>query len=136
MKNLLKTMETLGILFSHLIFLLLFVNKLYRGLEKQITELKEAVVLPFTHKDLFKEIGIKPPKGSKINIQFSKQTTNYSYSHLINYFFIGVILYGPPGTGKTLMARACAAQTKSTFLKLAGPQLVQVCILFLNLFHQ
>ena len=38
----------------------------------------------------------------------------------------GVLLYGPPGTGKTLMARACAAQTKSTFLKLAGPQLVQV----------
>ena len=32
------------------------------------------------------------------------------------------------GTGKTLMARACAAQTKSTFLKLAGPQLVQMFI--------
>ncbi|GBO41033.1 26S proteasome regulatory subunit 6A, partial [Araneus ventricosus] len=39
-----------------------------------------------------------------------------------------VLLYGPPGTGKTLMARACAAQTKSTFLKLAGPQLVQMFI--------
>ena len=26
------------------------------------------------------------------------------------------------------MARACAAQTKSTFLKLAGPQLVQMFI--------
>ena len=37
-------------------------------------------------------------------------------------------MYGPPGTGKTLMARACAAQTKSTFLKLAGPQLVQMFI--------
>ena len=48
----------------------------------------------------FVNIGIQPPKG--------------------------VLLYGPPGTGKTLMARACAAQTKSTFLKLAGPQLVQV----------
>merc|ERR1712137_156476 len=72
------------------------------GLEKQITELKEAVVLPLTHKDLFEEIGIKAPKG--------------------------VLLYGPPGTGKTLLARACAAQTKSTFLKLAGPQLVQMFI--------
>lgn len=40
----------------------------------------------------------------------------------------GVLLYGPPGTGKTLLARACAAQTKSTFLKLAGPQLVQMFI--------
>ena len=44
------------------------------------------------------------------------------------FFFQGVLLYGPPGTGKTLMARACAAQTKSTFLKLAGPQLVQMFI--------
>ena len=44
------------------------------------------------------------------------------------YLFTGVLLYGPPGTGKTLLARACAAQTKSTFLKLAGPQLVQMFI--------
>ena len=43
-------------------------------------------------------------------------------------YISGVLLYGPPGTGKTLLARACAAQTKSTFLKLAGPQLVQMFI--------
>ncbi|CAO1435280.1 unnamed protein product, partial [Diamesa serratosioi] len=35
---------------------------------------------------------------------------------------------GPPGTGKTLLARASAARTKSTFLKLAGPQLIQMFI--------
>tara|TARA_B100000674_G_C37858498_1_gene923579 strand:+ start:73 stop:1197 length:1125 start_codon:yes stop_codon:yes gene_type:complete len=72
------------------------------GLDKQIQELIEAVVLPTTHKERFENLGIKPPKG--------------------------VLLYGPPGTGKTLIARACAAQTKATFLKLAGPQLVQMFI--------
>ncbi|KAL5247289.1 hypothetical protein ACHWQZ_G019231 [Mnemiopsis leidyi] len=72
------------------------------GLDKQIQELIEAVVLPMTHKERFENLGIAPPKG--------------------------VLLFGPPGTGKTLLARACAAQTKSTFLKLAGPQLVQMFI--------
>ncbi|KFG28837.1 26S protease regulatory subunit 6A-like protein, partial [Toxoplasma gondii GAB2-2007-GAL-DOM2] len=54
------------------------------GLDKQIQELIEAVVLPMTHKERFEKIGIRPPKG--------------------------VLMYGPPGTGKTLLARACAAQ--------------------------
>jgi len=72
------------------------------GCDKQIQELIEAVVLPMTHKDMFDTIGIRPPKG--------------------------VLLHGPPGTGKTLLARACANQTNAIFLKLAGPQLVQMFI--------
>ena len=72
------------------------------GLEKQIQELVEAIVLPMTHKERFQTLGIRPPKG--------------------------VLLYGPPGTGKTLIARACAAQTNACFLKLAGPLLVQMFI--------
>jgi len=72
------------------------------GLEKQMQEMIEAIVLPMTHKERFDAIGIKPPKGC--------------------------LMYGPPGTGKTLMARACAAQTNACFLKLAGPQLVQMFI--------
>ncbi|KAH8825233.1 P-loop containing nucleoside triphosphate hydrolase protein [Flagelloscypha sp. PMI_526] len=72
------------------------------GLEKQIEELVEAIVLPMEQADRFKTLGIKPPKGC--------------------------LMYGPPGTGKTLLARACAAQTKACYLKLAGPSLVQMFI--------
>ncbi|KIV97646.1 26S protease regulatory subunit 6A [Exophiala mesophila] len=72
------------------------------GLDKQIDELVEAVVWPMKEAERFKKIGIKAPKGA--------------------------LMYGPPGTGKTLLARACAAQTNATFLKLAGPQLVQMFI--------
>jgi 26S proteasome regulatory subunit T5 len=72
------------------------------GCDKQINELIEAVVLPMTHAEMFTSIGVRPPKG--------------------------VLLHGPPGTGKTLLARACAKQTDAIFLKLAGPQLVQMFI--------
>eukprot|EP00961_Rhodomonas_salina_P101920 1371079-Rhodomonas_salina.1 len=72
------------------------------GLDVQIQELIEAVVLPITQSQTFIKLGIQPPKG--------------------------VLLHGPPGMGKTLLARACASQTNATFLKLAGPQLVQMYI--------
>jgi len=72
------------------------------GLEKQIEELVEAIVLPMQQEQKFKNLGIKPPKGA--------------------------LMYGPPGTGKTLLARACAAQTNACYLKLAGPSLVQMFI--------
>jgi len=72
------------------------------GLSKQIQELKEAIVNPIVHAELFTKIGIKPPKG--------------------------VLMYGPPGTGKTLLARACAAKTNACFLKIAATQLVQMFI--------
>ena len=42
------------------------------GLDKQIEELVEAVVLPITHKDRFEKIGIKPPKGNFIYLFYSK----------------------------------------------------------------
>lgn len=70
------------------------------GLDKQIKEIVEAVILPIKEKDRFLKIGIQPPKG--------------------------VLLYGSPGTGKTMIARACAADTNACFLRLAGPQLVQM----------
>ncbi|KJR88619.1 26S proteasome regulatory subunit T5 [Sporothrix schenckii 1099-18] len=76
------------------------------GLDKQIEELVEAIVWPMKEAERFKKIGIKAPKVG----------------------IAGALMYGPPGTGKTLLARACAAQTDATFLKLAGPQLVQMFI--------
>ena len=68
---------------------------IYDQAAMSLEELIEAIVLPMTHKERFQNIGIRPPKG--------------------------LLMYGPPGTGKTLLARACAAQTNATFLKLAGP---------------
>jgi len=69
------------------------------GLDKQIQELIEAVVLPMTHKEKFENIGIKPPKG--------------------------VLLYGPPGTGKTLIAKELAKCLNSVKPKVInGPELL------------
>ena len=72
------------------------------GLDKQIEELAKSIVLSLHQAEKFKTLGIKPPKG--------------------------VLMHGPPGTGKTLMGRACSAQTKACFLKLAAPSLVQMFI--------
>ena len=69
------------------------------GLSDQIREIKEVVELPLKKPELFKKIGINPPKG--------------------------VLLYGEPGTGKTLLAKAVAASTNSTFIQVVGSELVQ-----------
>ncbi len=69
------------------------------GLEDQIVEVKETVELPLTKPELFKEIGIDPPKG--------------------------ILLYGPPGTGKTLLAKAVAKQTNATFIKIVASEFVK-----------
>ncbi len=69
------------------------------GLEDQIAEIRETVELPLLHPELFEKVGIEPPKG--------------------------VLLCGPPGTGKTLLARAVAHETKATFIRVIGSELVQ-----------
>lgn len=68
------------------------------GLNEQIRELREVIELPLTNPELFKRVGIKPPKG--------------------------VLLYGPPGTGKTLLARALACSMSATFLKVVASAIV------------
>ncbi|TFG27541.1 MAG: AAA family ATPase [Promethearchaeota archaeon] len=69
------------------------------GLEEQMQEVRETVELPLKKPELFKKIGIEPPKG--------------------------VLLYGPPGTGKTLLAKAVAHETEATFIRIIGSELVQ-----------
>ncbi len=69
------------------------------GLETQKRDIMEVIELPLKRPDLFKEVGITPPKG--------------------------ILLHGPPGTGKTLLAKAVAASTHSTFIQVVGSELVQ-----------
>jgi len=69
------------------------------GLEEQAREVQEVVELPLLHPEVFKKVGIEPPKG--------------------------ILLYGPPGTGKTLLAKAVANATKCTFIEIVGSELVQ-----------
>jgi len=69
------------------------------GLLDQINEIREAVELPLKRPELFRQIGINPPKG--------------------------VLLHGPPGTGKTLLAKAVAHETNAHFMRVVGSELVQ-----------
>ncbi|MCL2607108.1 MAG: proteasome-activating nucleotidase [Methanomassiliicoccaceae archaeon] len=69
------------------------------GLRNQMMELREAVEDPLLRPELYKKVGIEPPKG--------------------------VLLVGPPGTGKTLMAKAVANATRATFIRFVGSELVQ-----------
>lgn len=68
------------------------------GCRKQLAQIKEMVELPLRHPQLFKAIGVKPPRG--------------------------ILMYGPPGAGKTLIARAVANETGAFFFLINGPEIM------------
>ncbi len=69
------------------------------GLLEQKQDIQETVELPLIKPDIYRQIGIDPPKG--------------------------ILLVGPPGNGKTLLARAVANKTNAVFIHLVGSELVQ-----------
>jgi len=68
------------------------------GLTDAIQKIREMVELPLKHPELFKKLGIDPPKG--------------------------VLLHGPPGTGKTLIAKAVANESETHFIPIQGPEIM------------
>ncbi len=68
------------------------------GLDRELEQVREMIELPMRHPELFRQLGIEPPKG--------------------------VLLYGPPGTGKTLMAKAIANEIDAYFTTISGPEIM------------
>ena len=69
------------------------------GLDEEILQVREAIELPLDSPELFRKVGIEPPKG--------------------------ILLVGPPGCGKTMLAKAVASQTNASFIRMVGSELAQ-----------
>ncbi|MCE4623448.1 MAG: CDC48 family AAA ATPase [Caldisphaeraceae archaeon] len=67
-------------------------------LEEAKERIREIAELPMRHPEVFKRLGIEPPKG--------------------------VLLFGPPGTGKTLLAKALANEVGAYFIAINGPEIM------------
>jgi transitional endoplasmic reticulum ATPase len=68
------------------------------GCNRQLAQIRELVELPLRHPQIFRSVGIPPPRG--------------------------VLMYGPPGSGKTMIAKAVAAETGAFFFLVNGPEIM------------
>ncbi len=68
------------------------------GLKEEVDTIREMIEVPLKYPEVFKRLGISPPKG--------------------------ILLLGPPGCGKTLLARAVASETEASFFTINGPEIV------------